>query len=167
VDITIQTGNDQARGNSELQAKLAGSVSICLKPSSTSDASPGGVCTNGSGATWPNGATVTQTFSLSPSLVLDNSGIEIDLFQHYSWPDTANNWDIQAITITGYDSQGPPVKLLDISVPLSGDNCMARLKEAPNPSSVTYALSSNDPSGVNQTHPVPNFGPTPPGSCPQ
>src|ERR1039458_6843499 len=74
---------------------LAGSVSICLKPSSTSDASPGGVCTNGSGATWPNGATVTQTFSLSPSLVLDNSGLEIDLFQHYSWPDTANNWDIQ------------------------------------------------------------------------
>jgi hypothetical protein len=110
---------------------------------------------------------VTQTFSLSPSLVLDNSTIEIDLFEHNSGTNGPDNWDIQGITVTGFDSQGPPLNLLQISVPLNGDNCIARLKGSPNPSSVTYALSSNDPSGVNQTHPVPNFGPTPPGSCPQ
>ena len=64
VQITIQTGNDNAADYTELQAKLGGSVSICLKPSSTTDASPGGVCPNGSGAPeWANGVTVTQTFS--------------------------------------------------------------------------------------------------------
>jgi hypothetical protein len=167
VTITIQTGNDNAADYTELQAKIAGAVSICLKPSSTTDASPGGVCPNGSGAPeWANGAIVTQTFSLSPSLVLDNSTIEIDLFEHNSGTNGPDNWDIQGITVTGSDWQGP-LNLLQISVPLNGDNCMARLKGSPNPSSVTYALSSNDPSGVNQTHPVPNFGPTPPGSCPQ
>jgi hypothetical protein len=168
VQITIQTGNDNAADYTELQAKLAGAVSICLKPSNTTDASPGGVCPNGPGAPeWANGAIVTQTFSLSPSLVLDNSTIEIDLFEHNSGTNGPDNWDIQGITVTGFDSQGPPLNLLQISVPLNGDNCIARLKGSPNPSSVTYALSSNDPSGVNQTHPVPNFGPTPPGSCPQ
>jgi hypothetical protein len=167
VQITIQTGNDNAADYTELQAKLAGAVSICLKPSNTTDASPGGVCPNGPGAPeWANGVTVTQTFSLSPSLVLDNSTIEIDLFEHNSGTNGPDNWDIQGITVTGFDSQGA-LNLLQMSVPLNGDNCMARLKGSPNPSSVTYALSSNDPSGVNQTHPVPNFGPTPPGSCPQ
>jgi hypothetical protein len=167
VQITIQTGNDNAADYTELQAKLAGAVSICLKPSNTTDASPGGVCPNGPGAPeWANGAIVTQTFSLSPSLVLDNSTIEIDLFEHNSGTNGPDNWDIQGVTVTGFDSQGS-LSLLQISVPLNGDNCMARLKGSPNPSSVTYALSANDPSGVNQTHPVPNFGPTPPGSCPQ
>jgi hypothetical protein len=167
VTITIQTGNDNAADYTELQAKLAGAVSICLKPSNTTDASPGGVCPNGPGAPeWANGVTVTQTFSLSPSLVLDNSTIEIDLFEHNSGTNGSDNWDIQGIAVVGTDSQGP-LNLLQVFVPLNGDNCMARLKASPNPSSVTYALSSNDPSGVNQTHPVPNFGPTPPGSCPQ
>ena len=123
VQITIQTGNDNAADYTELQAKIAGAVSICLKPSNTSDPSPGGVCPNGPGAPeWANGAIVTQTFSLSPSLVLDNSTIEIDLFEHNSGTNGPDNWDIQGITVTGFDSQGPPLNLLQISVPLNGDN---------------------------------------------
>jgi hypothetical protein len=51
--------------------------------------------------------------------------------------------------------------------PVSGNNCLARLKASPGPVSVIYGLSASDPAGFNISHPVATFGATPPGSCPQ
>jgi hypothetical protein len=181
VTIAIQTGNDNLESYSELQAVLNTNPpqSICLKPSATSDPSPGGVCANSPSATdmdgnqsWSNGMNVSQTFPLIPTppatgVVLDGAPMTITLVQHFSFPQTADNWDLQGIQVTGLDAMGMLPALSITNGPINGNNCMARLKDAPNPASVTYGLSANDPSGFNIAHPVPNFGASPLGSCPQ
>ncbi len=181
ITVEILTGNDDARSNSEIQATVISPVSsaqtsFCLKPSTTTDPSPNNVCVNGPGQTdqmgnqtWPNGIDVKQTFTFSPSMVLDGATLSITLVQHYSSPDQSDNWDIQAIEVTAMDGSGTlGLATMSNGPYISGDNnCMARLKDTPNPSSVAYGLSANDPSGFNIVHPISAFGPTPPGACPQ
>jgi hypothetical protein len=167
VKIKIDTGHDNAREDSELWLKFAGTPAFCLKPSN--NASPSAVCpTNGGSAPeWPNFSSSTQTFNLSAPTVLDTSTMTISLIEHNSNGETDDNWDIQGITVTGIDSLSKPTLLLDISNKPSGDNCIARLKGPPNPSSVSYVLSASNPTGRNLKNPTPTSGPTPPGSCPQ
>jgi hypothetical protein len=172
VTIEITTGNDNAEAYSEIQGLLNTQPPqpICLKPSNTTDPSPGGVCSNGPGSPgatdWANGQSVAQTFTLTAPVILDGASLEISLIQHYSFPETSDNWDIQEITVTGLGSPSLPVLSMN-NGPISGNNCMARLKDSPDPSSVTYGLSGNDATGYNIAHPVSYFGATPTGLCPQ
>jgi hypothetical protein len=176
VTIEITTGNDDAENYSEVQAVLHTSPpqQICLKPSNTSDPSPGGVCNNGPASTdqdgnqeWPNGISVAQTFTLGVPVVLDGATLEIDLIQHYAFLQTGDNWDIQEMQVSGSDVNGALGVLSITNGPVNGNNCLARLKASPGPVSVIYGLSASDPAGFNISHPVATFGPTPPGSCPQ
>jgi hypothetical protein len=176
VVITIGTGNDNARSDTELWATFNGEPAICLKPSNNAD--PDGTCNNGGSATDQNGHqdwnitsstqifTSTQTFTLATPQTLDGGTLTIQLIEHDSPPEGDDNWDIQSITVTGVDSMGNSTLLLSMSVPLAGDNCMARLGSgSPHPSRVTYNLSVANPATSNLANPT--FGPTPPGSCPQ
>lgn len=172
LHIAISTGNDDARSDSEVTATLPGEAAICLKPSN--NAEPDGTCANGSSATdqngnqsWGNWSGSTQNFSLSsPATAAQLGTITITLVEHNSGFETDDNWDLQGISLTGFDSSGNATPLLNISNPrVSGNdnNCMARLKGAP--SSVTYVLSAGNPTGSNLSNAT--FGATPPGSCPQ
>jgi hypothetical protein len=170
VGITVATGNDDARKDSELLLTFPGESAICLKPSNNPD--PDGVCNNGGSATdqngqqeWANFTSSSQTFALAVPQALDGSTVTITLIEHNSGFETDDNWDIQGITLNGIDSHGNWTLLLSMSNPPAGDNCMARLKGSPNPSSVNYNLSAANPTGSNLANPT--FGPTPPGSCPQ
>ncbi|MGA8222616.1 MAG: hypothetical protein WB780_13265 [Candidatus Acidiferrales bacterium] len=174
VHITIETGNDDARSDTELWATFPGEPSICLKPSNNADAD--GVCPNGGSATdqngkqsWENWTTSAQSFSLPiPQPIAALSTINIKLLEHNSWLESDDNWDIQSITVTMTDTTGTTTTVLSMSNPRDShhnDNCMARLRGSPNPSAVTYNLSAANPGGSNLSNPT--FGPTPPGSCPQ
>jgi hypothetical protein len=170
VTINIITGNDNARKDTELWATFSGEPALCLKPSNNADSD--GTCNNGGSAKdqngqqdWGNGNNSTQTFTLATPEALDGGTVSILMIEHNSGFETDDNWDIQGITITGTDSGGNSTVLLNMSVPLNGNNCIARLKGAPNPSSVTYNLSASAPATSNLANPT--FGPTPPGSCPQ
>ena len=170
VAVTIVTGNDDARKDTELWATFGGAPPVCLKPSN--NASADSVCNNGSSATdqngnqdWGNGSSNAQHFTLATPQALDGETVTIQLIEHNSGFETDDNWDIQGISVTGTDSVSNNTLLLNISVPLNGDNCIARLKGSPNPSSVTYNLSGSNPATSNLSNPT--FGPTPPGSCPQ
>lgn len=171
VTLTIVTGNDNARKDTELWGTFSGEPAICLKPSNNAD--PDGTCNNGGSAKdqngqqdWGNGNSSTQTFTLATPQALDGGTLTILMLEHNSGFEGDDNWDIQGITVTGFDSSNNPTVLLNMSNgAISGNNCMARLKGSPNPSSVTYNLSASSPSTSNLANPT--FGPTPPGSCPQ
>lgn len=170
VVITIGTGNDNARKDSELWATFTGEPAICLKPSNNADSD--GTCNNGGSAAdqnghqdWGNFTSSTQTFTLATPQALDGGALTIQLIEHNSGFEGDDNWDIQSISATGVDSMGNSSLLLSMSNPGGGNSCMARLKGSPNPSSVTYNLSVANPATSNLSNPT--FGPTPPGSCPQ
>lgn len=174
LGITIVTGNDDARSDTELTASLPGEPGICLKPSNNADAD--GVCPNGGSShdqngnqSWNNWKTSSQKFNLAnPETLAQLGTITINLIEHNSGFESDDNWDIQGIFVTGFDSSNNAFLLLSLSNPRdshNNDNCLARLRGSPNPSSVTYNLSSSNPSGSNLSNPT--FGPTPPGSCPQ
>jgi hypothetical protein len=169
VGISIETGNDDARDNTELWVTITGERPFCLKPSN--NANPDGVCNNNNGGSapdWNNWTTSSQEFKLHTPSTLTGTDITITLIEHNGFAQADDNWDIQGIHVTGITAQNKATPLLEISNPRNSNNqnnCMARLKGAPNPSSVTYHLSASDPSGSNLSNPT--FGRTPPGSCPQ
>ena len=78
-----------------------------------------------------------------------------------------DNWDLQAIEIDGQDTQGILPVLKMSNGPVSGNNCMARLKAPPFTALTIYLLSGDDPEGINISHSISTFGVTPPGACPQ
>jgi hypothetical protein len=171
VRLVIITGGDDARSDTELTATIPGQPAMCLKPSN--NAKPDSTCANGSSShdqngnqSWNNGTTSNQIFRLpNPTPATQLTSLTITLIEHPSGFEGADNWDLQGITVAGYDANGNSTTLLQMSNPPNGNNCMARLKGPPNPSSVTYNLSVANPGGSNLSNPT--FGPTPPGSCPQ
>jgi hypothetical protein len=170
VSIDVITGNDNARSDTELWATFNGEPALCLKPSN--NANSDGTCNNGGSArdqngqqNWGSGDNGTQNFNLAAPQALDGGTVTIQMLEHNSGFEGDDNWDIQGITISGTDSNGNSTMLLSMSVPQNGNNCIARLRGSPNPSSVTYNLSASSPSTSNLSNPT--FGPTPPGSCPQ
>jgi hypothetical protein len=173
VGITIETGNDDARSDTELWATITGEPPICLKPSNNAD--PDAVCNNGGSATdkngqqkWDNWTTSGQNFDLHTPSTLVGATITITLIEHNHGLENDDNWDIQGIQVTASTPHEGSALLLDMTNARNSNNennCMARLKGAPNPSSVTYNLSFINPGGSNLDNPT--FGPTPPGNCPQ
>jgi hypothetical protein len=166
IEIVIRTGNDDARSDSEVTATIPGQASgICLKPSQNSGLSGDPVCTqNGSGATdqqghstWDNFTNSDQVFKLpttetaasgfsTMTVIFTNSDPSCDSFTHQG----CDNWDIEGITVSVFNSQGPtPARTTLLNLGNlsggSGDDCLARLKSPHNRNamSVTFGLDGS------------------------
>jgi hypothetical protein len=150
LGVTIMTGDDDARADSELWLAIPGTAdTFCLKPSN--NAPPSTVCMmNGGSATdqngrqgWPRGSTdpAPQVFRLTMPAPLP-PGMTIKLISHNNGFENDDNWNIQAITVTGTTRGGSVIPLLTLAGPLppNSSNCIARLKAAPNASTVKFTL---------------------------
>jgi hemoglobin len=154
LGITITTGDDDARADTELWLTIpAMGFAACLKPSNNANPSP--VCPqNGGSATdqngrqgWGNGSTdpAPQVFALTmPAPVLP--GMNIQLISHNHGFENDDNWDIQAITVTGTTRGGTTSTLLSLAGPMppNSGNCIARLKAAPNASTVVFTVDGTN-----------------------
>ena len=161
VKITIRTGNDNARPDSEIQGALNGEPAFCLKPSNNAD--PDAVCPNGGSATdqngnqeWKNFTNSAQIFTLAtPQPATSLNTLTFQLISHNHGLETDDNWDIQGITVVTTGTN--PQTLLNVSNPDNGNNCLARLTGKIG--SQTFNLNLANPGGSNPG--------IPPGSCPQ
>jgi hypothetical protein len=136
--ISIGTGDDDARSNSEVLVQLSGQTSICAKQSDS--IASNGVCPgNGnSSPTWNNFTTWNPgtPFPLTnPQKGLAGfNTITVSLVQsNPSCTSGCDNWDLQSINVVAIDSTGslPPITLVNLSEPDTGtNNCIARLKGA-------------------------------------
>lgn len=165
VNINIQTGNDDAGSDSQITAQLSGqSHGICLKPSTSSNLAHDPVCTtNGPNAvdqngmrSWSNWSQNNQTFMLD-TVQNSTSGFgTIDIIFTEGDPscgdpfhEGCDNWDLQGITVSVFDSHSPQPHpttiLLNMSNPQNADNCIARLKAPPNATTVRFSLDNANP----------------------
>jgi hypothetical protein len=164
VVINIQTGTDDARGDSQIAATMSGqSAGFCLKPSTNAalanslcpGAGPGATDKNGMNS-WGSWSQNNQIFSLSSPQSAASGFGTIDIlfaegdsscgnFGH----EGCDNWDLQGITVAVFDShsfqQPPPTTiLLNMSNPQNGDNCIARFKAPPNATGVRFSLDGTN-----------------------
>jgi hypothetical protein len=166
LQVTIETGNDDARADSEIWITIDGAT-MCLKPSN--NASSDAICNNGGSASDQNGnqgygspsTDGPQTFpdpgaadmgagsaAFAPSPHLGS--LQLQLMSHDSQVcvgpvcvgETDDNWDIQGIQVTGTQRNGGTQTLPSISPASSpsSSNCVARLKGSPNASTVSFTL---------------------------
>lgn len=148
--ITVSTGNDDARSDTELWATINGEPPFCLKPSNNADAD--GVCNNGGSArdqngnqSWNNWTSSAQTFSLAtPKPLAQITSLTIQLIEHNSGFESDDNWDIQGITVSLTDSTGVTKTELNLSNPNNGNNCIARLKGSPNSTEAAFGLNGSN-----------------------
>jgi hypothetical protein len=141
IDITVATGGDDARHNSQVIGELwppgttTPSFTILLKPSDV--VNPDTTDQNGN-VTWQGWTSSEQQIGLGGSPPVSSLGaINFDLTQHYSFPDTGDNWDIQGVSVYVFNKHGntivDPVCLLytgDLSnTPRGGATWIARLTE--------------------------------------
>jgi hypothetical protein len=148
--VTITTGADDARADSELWLTIpALGAAFCLKPSN--NANPSGICNNGGSAAdqngrqgWGNGSTdpSPQVFGPLPMPVPILPPINIQFISHNNGFENDDNWDLQAITVTGTTRGGAVLSLLTLAGPMPPDssNCIARFKAAPNASTVAFTM---------------------------
>ncbi|MFZ2022609.1 MAG: hypothetical protein WBA18_22580 [Terracidiphilus sp.] len=148
--ITVWTGNDDARSDTELWATINGEPTFCLKPSN--NANSDSVCNNGGSAhdlngnqSWNNWTSSTQTFSLAKPLPLSAiTTLTIQLLEHNSGFESDDNWDIQGITVMLTDSMGAATTVLNLANARDSNNdnnCLARLKGSPNSTTVAFGLN--------------------------
>jgi hypothetical protein len=148
--ITVSTGNDDARSDTELWATINGDPPFCLKPSNNADSD--GVCNNGGSAhdqngnqSWNNWTSSAQTFNLAvPEPLASISTLTIQLIEHNSGFESDDNWDIQGINVSLTDSTGNTKTVLNLSNPNNGNNCIARLKGSPNSTTVAFGLNGSN-----------------------
>jgi len=163
LGITVATGNDNARSDSEIWATVPGEPTLCLKPSN--NANSDSVCPNGGSAAdqngqqeWKNFTSSAQTFTLAtPESLTALSTMTVRLISHNNGGETDDNWDIQGITVFATDTTGGTTTLLNVSNPNNGSNCIVRLTGKIG--SFTFILNPGNPTGSNPG--------IPPGSCPQ
>jgi hypothetical protein len=120
IQITVATGHDNARSDTEIQATLPGLPAICLKPSN--NANPNPTCNNNGHAAdqngnqeWKEWTSSRQQFSLpSPQARSAFSNLTIHVITHNNGTEGDDNWDIQGITvmILPTDSSQPAVTLM-------------------------------------------------------
>lgn len=151
--ITVSTGNDNARSDTELWATINGEPAFCLKPSN--NANPDSVCDNGGGAkdlngnqSWNNWTSSAQTFFLAtPEPLSAIKFLTIQLLEHNSGTEGDNNWDIQGITVVLTDTTNATHTVLNMSNPHdpnNSNNCIARLKGSPNSTTVAFGLNGTN-----------------------
>ena len=148
LQIDIMTGEDEARSSSEITADVIVGTSIqhvCLKPSDSLPSA--GLCPNGPGAPgWSRGSAVSIFFTVPAQTSLTGfATLLIKLAQGPCFGCTSDNWNIEAIKVTARDTSkvAPPRVLLDLGSGgrINADSCVARLKDAPNATMVTFSLS--------------------------
>ena len=150
ITVDITTGGDDARDNSEVYATLNNGYEFCLKPSSSGPTAhcrlPKNVDQNGTND-WGNYYTNKnpQTFNL-PAQDQSPQSMTITLVSHSGFAQSPDNWNIQALTVMGYDQNGGAHRLFTLGSPddHNGNNCFARLKDSPNSESVTLSLDGTN-----------------------
>jgi len=150
ITVDITTGGDDARDNSEVYATLNNGYEFCLKPSSSGPTShcrlPGNVDQNGTNY-WGNYYTNKKplTFNL-PAQYQSPQSMTITLVSHSGFAQSPDNWNIQALTVMGFDQSGGEHRLFTLGSPddHNGGNCFARLKDSPNSESVTLSLDGTN-----------------------
>jgi hypothetical protein len=120
IQITIATGNDNARSDTEITGTVPGLPPFCLKPSNNAD--PNSVCNNNGHAAdqngnqeWKNWSSSKQEFALpSPQPLAALSSITIRLITHNNGGEGDDNWDIQGIKVVAVPTNASqsPVTLL-------------------------------------------------------
>lgn len=163
IGIDVFTGADDARHNSEVDATVSdtrgtiipfrfvssGTIagSFVLKPS---DAPDGCGDSNGEWNGWTDcDQSFAVTASYGPKRLSELSGgfIILNLVQHYSFPDTGDNWNVQGIKIYARTGQNGLVCLLetgDVSDHQSNTPPLIRLTEGGGgaPTSVRFTFSA-------------------------
>ncbi len=150
ITVDITTGGDDARSDSEIYATLNNGYEFCLKPSSSGPTAhcrlPGNVDQNGTNG-WGNYYTdkKPQTFNLPPQDQSPGS-MTITLVSHSGTFESPDNWNIQALTVMGFDQNGGEHRLFTLGSPddHNGNDCFARLKDQPNSESVTLSLDGTN-----------------------
>jgi C1A family cysteine protease len=150
IAVQITTGGDDARDNSEVYATLNNGFEFCLKPSSSGPTPhcklPRNVDQNGVND-WGNNYTnpKPQTFNL-PAQDESLQSMTISLVSHNGTLQSDDNWDIQAMTVIGYDQSGTEHRLFTLGSPdnKNGNDCFARLKHSPNSEGVTVSLDGTN-----------------------
>jgi cathepsin L len=150
ITVDITTGSDDARNNSEIYATLNNGYEFCLKPSSSGPTAhcrlPKNVDQNGVndwGSFYTNSK--PQTFNL-PMQDQSIESMTITLVSHSGTFESPDNWNIQALTVMGYDQNGGEHRLFTLGSPddHNGNDCFARLKDQPNSESVTLSLDGTN-----------------------
>jgi hypothetical protein len=164
VSVTIETGSDNARSDSEIQITIDGAT-MCLKPSN--NASGDAICNNGGSSSDQNGLQSydspsndgTQTFPSSASDMGPGVGtfnptthlvsMQIKLISHDSSflgvpTETDDNWNIQGIQVVGNLRGGGTTPLLNIAPSGDSSACVARLKGTPNATTVSFTLDGTN-----------------------
>jgi hypothetical protein len=162
IDVTLQTGNDNADSNLEILANLSNTDegNLCLKPSSDTSLPPGNAninefgnrCANSSSApSWNNGqTTTTNDVKLKTKLKASQvsaSSLGISAIQS-SCGLSCSNWDLQAIRVTFLDSACKFFPINRVIGSFTSDwndsNCVARLKAPPNSTAVLFGLNGSN-----------------------
>ena len=122
VEITVATGHDDARSDTEISAAMPGERGFCLKPSNNAD--PNAICNNNGRSAdqnghqaWNNWTTSTQDFNLSnPQTLPAFSTIGIHLVTHNNGTEGDDNWDLQGLRVRAVptDLSKQPVTLLSL-----------------------------------------------------
>ncbi len=70
----------------------------------------------------------------------------ITLVSHSGTFESPDNWNIQALTVMGFDQNGGEHRLFTLGSPddHNGNDCFARLKDQPNSESVTLSLDGTN-----------------------
>jgi hypothetical protein len=137
IQWSIQTGDDDARTDSALQATLvasSGTTMWCLKPSNNNSFQSCPKSKNG--VTWGNFSINSSSETLSsPGLINSSSSLTIQLIGFPGFGQSADNWDLQSITLVGTVSGASPgfptqatVLSLSGSTPPGSGTCYARFK---------------------------------------
>jgi hypothetical protein len=136
--VSLGTGDDDARSNSEVLVQLSGQNAICAKQSDSIKANSTCTGNGNSSPTWNN----FTTWNPGTPFPLTNtetglagfSTITVTLVQsNPTCSNNCDNWDLQSINVVAIDSTGslPPITLVNLSEPDTGtNNCIARLKGA-------------------------------------
>lgn len=155
MDVSLQTGNDNADSGLELSAAMTGEGAFCMKPST--DATQPGPCTNGSGAvdqegfsTWDDWHFTDLMYILPTDLAPGSSfGTFTITGTQAGCSLSCYNWDLQGMTITLYSSSGflPRTTIFTATMPRdhsNDNNCLARIKAAPNATMLRLVLDGSN-----------------------
>lgn len=141
VDLIIQTGSDDARTDSAIQATLvtsgpATTVTFCLK---NSDNGATAICPKMKGSpTWQPSSFNTITFGVGSTNVPSVSGfssLNISLMEFPGTFKSDDNWDLQSLTMVAHVAGASPgfpsaATVLSVagSTPVGSGSCFARYK---------------------------------------
>jgi hypothetical protein len=132
IRIVIQTGNDDARKDSEVWAAIDGQ-NLCLKPSN--NANNDGICPNGGSSkdqngrqNWTNWSTSDLRFAVGAFTASAISSLQLHFVTHNHNGEGDDNWDLEGFRIFAQAAGQPDLQLytagkLDLS---TGDDCMFR-----------------------------------------